>query len=96
LDFADRAEVITGDVRRALALLDPQQADIIFADPPYRSQLAGTILNLVDKHQLLSTDGVLAIEHQDDCHLLDLNESLVHYDRRKYGQTAISFYRRRD
>jgi 16S rRNA (guanine(966)-N(2))-methyltransferase RsmD len=95
LGYADQAEVITGDARKVLPLLNPRQADVIFADPPYRAKLAEPILLAIDKHDLLSPGGIFAIEHAFDMPLPPETESLENFDRRKYGQTAISFYRRR-
>ena len=94
LGFEDISEVIAGDVRKALPLLNARESDVIFADPPYKSQLAEPILRLVDKHELLSDSGVLAIEHAADLAPPDSSDTLICYDRRKYGQTAVSFYRR--
>ena len=94
LGFAEASEVITGDVRRVLPLLNAREADIIFADPPYKAGLAEPILLLVAKHQLLSDSGVFAVEHAADLALPESSDGLQCYDRRKYGQTAVSFYRR--
>jgi 16S rRNA (guanine(966)-N(2))-methyltransferase RsmD len=95
LGFEDVAEVIAGDARKALGVLSPGEADIIFADPPYKANLPEPILQTVSDGELLSADGVLAIEHADDRKLPEETSSLVQYDRRKYGQTAVSFYRRK-
>lgn len=93
LGVARIAEVIAGDAKRVLPVLGPGEADIIFADPPYKSQLAEPILVAVEKHELLAEDGVFAIEHANDTRLPESIGKLTLYDRRKYGQTAISFYR---
>lgn len=90
--FKQCSEVICGDLRKVLPLLNAGEADIIFADPPYKSQLAEPILRLVDKNQLLAQEGILVIEHAVDIAPPDSLESLVLYDRRRYGHTAVSFY----
>jgi 16S rRNA (guanine966-N2)-methyltransferase len=94
LGFQAATEVICGDARKVLPLLNQAEADVIFADPPYRNDdLARSIVRLVDEHNLLAQDGVLAIEHSQDLKLAENHGQLVLYDRRKYGQTAISFFR---
>lgn len=90
--YKQRSEVICGDARKVLALLNPNEADVIFADPPYKSQLAEPILRAVDKNQLLAQGGILVIEHAIDMPPPDSLNTLQMYDRRKYGQTAVSFY----
>ncbi|HEY9789676.1 MAG TPA: 16S rRNA (guanine(966)-N(2))-methyltransferase RsmD [Candidatus Obscuribacterales bacterium] len=95
LGFEGVAEVIAGDARKALAVLSPGEADIIFADPPYKARLQEAILIVVSDGELLSAEGVFSIEHANDLRLPEETSSLVQYDRRKYGQTAVSFYRRK-
>ena len=94
LDLLGCAEVITGDLRRVLPVLPAEDADIIFADPPYQSELATVILILVDTHDLLAADGFLAIEHALDTKLPQQSGRLANYDFRKYGQSAFSFFAR--
>ena len=56
-------EVICADVRKALPILAPGSFDIIYADPPYKSELVFDLTHLVEKFELLDEDGVLIIEH---------------------------------
>jgi 16S rRNA (guanine966-N2)-methyltransferase len=95
LGFTGVAEVIIGDARRVLPLLGAGEADIIFVDPPYKAKLATPILQTADTADLLKSDGVFAIEHANDDRLPEETHKLVCYDRRKYGQTAVSFYRKK-
>lgn len=90
----DVSEVIAGDARKVLPVLVEAEADIIFADPPYKSSLGEAIVQLVDKHTLLSPGGILALEHAVESKLPDALDRLSKIDERKYGQTAITFYRR--
>jgi 16S rRNA (guanine966-N2)-methyltransferase len=93
LGFQGAVEVICGDAKRVLPVLNSGEADVIFADPPYRSQLSAKILLLTDELDLLSPNGVLVLEHANSVHLPELRGQLYLSDRRKYGQTALSFYR---
>ena len=89
------AEVICGDVRKVLPILAPAQFDIIFADPPYQSGLAASILNGVHRFELLAQNGLLAIEHARSMKPTSHVGDLALYDCREYGQNAVSFFCRR-
>jgi len=85
-------EVICGDWRRVLPILEPKSFDIIFADPPYKSPHIKEIPLSVEKYDLLDEGGLLVIEHlkgykfSDDCTVLALQST------RNYGQTSLSFF----
>lgn len=85
-------EVICGDVRRVLPVLEPEGFDIIFADPPYKSHLTESVLTGVDRFRLLSAQGVFAVEHARAEVLPESCGSLRKSDSRAYGQTAVTFY----
>lgn len=86
-------EVICGDVRKVLPILEPGAFELIFADPPYASRFDQIVLHGVGRHRLLSAAGVLAIEHARSSQLPDEENGLEAFDRREYGQTSVSFYR---
>lgn len=85
-------EVICGDFRRVLPVLEPKSFDIIFADPPYKSPHIKDIPLSVEKFDLLADGGVLVIEHlkgyqfSQECTVLALRST------RNYGQTCLSFF----
>jgi 16S rRNA (guanine(966)-N(2))-methyltransferase RsmD len=88
-------EVVCLPVVRWLAKEAQPAFDLIFLDPPYESHRTGELekaLDLIAKKQLLAPDGVVIAEH-DWRHPPDDNHGvLALFDRRRYGQTAISFY----
>ncbi len=79
----DRARVHRLDAMRFIRLLEPHAYDIAFADPPYDRGLAARVAE-----QWLATPfaDVLGIEHRRF-------ESMPDGDTRRYGDTAITFYR---
>ncbi|MBA3992031.1 MAG: 16S rRNA (guanine(966)-N(2))-methyltransferase RsmD [Cyanobacteria bacterium DS2.3.42] len=85
-------EVICGDFRRVLPVLEPKSFDIIFADPPYKSPHIKDIPLSVEKFDLLDDGGLLVIEHMkgykfsEECTVLGLKST------RNYGQTCLSFF----
>jgi 16S rRNA G966 N2-methylase RsmD len=69
--------------------------DLIFLDPPYESHQTGELekaLGLVAKKQLLSDGGLIIAEHEWRHAPEDAYGTLALFDRRRYGQTAVSFY----
>jgi 16S rRNA (guanine966-N2)-methyltransferase len=90
------AKVICGDYRRFLPTLETNYFDIIFADPPYAARYELPLLELLNKHDVLKPDGLLAIEHSIDTKLPEESGSFQKKDARTWGQTAITFYVRKD
>ena len=92
---ADKAVVSSQDARRFLERLIAHNDyyDIIFADPPYAGNLAQEIVERIDAAEG-AVCGLLIIEHGEAVYLregttLDLVRS------RKFGQTAVSYYKKR-
>ena len=84
LGAGDRARVHRGDAVRFAATLDVGAFDVAFADPPYRHGLAAAI---ADQWHRRPFAALIGIEHsvRDDMP--------GGGDTRKYGDTAITFYR---
>lgn len=89
LDY--ESDLIVMDARAALKNLDKDYFDVIFADPPYQSNLAQSTIYLISKTEILKRDGVLVIEHPANLELSFEKTSLASVDKRIYGQTAVSF-----
>ena len=90
------AEVICSPVVRWQAKSAAGPFGWIFLDPPYGSHETGELdkaLDLVAKKALLTEDGVLVAEHEWRHAPEDRYGVLALFDRRRYGQTAVSFYR---
>ena len=91
--FEDSARTLSLDFRKALRLLkkEGRKFDLIFIDPPYSMFAWHTVSDfLKELSQLLSSSGVIVIEHNQDFEFED-NEFIL--DTRKYGGTNISFFR---
>lgn len=67
------------------------QYDLIFADPPY--QLLAYAKLIAAAEPLLAPQGELAIEHSSRSTLPEEASGLVLTDRRRYGESSLSFYR---
>lgn len=98
LGIADRVAVVAGDALGYLRAARPAAPwTWVFLDPPYASPLGGEALTaLAAAPGLLAPDPVIAIEH-DRRHLPPpFVGTLVLTDQRRYGDTLVSFFRRRE
>ncbi len=62
--------------------------DIIFIDPPYKTNYAEIAIKFILENQLLNEDGVICWEH--DKTKLDLVNEYNVFNHKKYGQTYIT------
>jgi 16S rRNA (guanine966-N2)-methyltransferase len=75
-----------------LARLLPGAFDLVYADPPYNFAVYGELLEAVAP--LLAADAEVAVEHSSRRELAIEAGPLTRVDVRRYGESAISFYRR--
>jgi 16S rRNA (guanine966-N2)-methyltransferase len=85
LDAGDSVRVHRKDALRFIASLDAGAYDVAFADPPYDLGLAEAI---AERWLAVPFAHVLGVEHRRTERLPGDG------DRRQYGQTAITFFRR--
>jgi len=99
LALVERAEVRQGDVLRELVAVGGP-FDVVFADPPYASDLCSRVLAAMEHNvDLLAPEGLLVLEHaarpsEGEELDLPLGNSLVIQAVRRYGETAITVLRR--
>lgn len=86
-------EVRKGDLPVALAALAGagERYDLVFADPPYDYRPYPLLIEAVAP--LLTEDGELVVEHSVRREMPLEVGGLVRADERRYGETALSFYR---
>jgi 16S rRNA (guanine966-N2)-methyltransferase len=92
-------QLLQGDVIQQLTRLAKQKFDRIYFDPPYAGGLYQHVLSAIDRLELLTVDGELAVEHSPDPHVSSLPDSIAAIELcryKRYGNTAISFYRLND
>ena len=91
--LTDRADLLNMDVRQALERLTRQRAqfELILMDPPYQADIYQKIISLVEKN-LLAQGGILVAEAAARTPLPANSGSLIRFDRRVYGDTALEFY----
>lgn len=83
-------EAVKADVLRYIGR-EPDAYDIIFVDPPYHSGKLQEIIERIFENDLLKDEGWLVIEHPT---LITLDQ-LPHFtEKRRYGQSAFSIFKR--
>jgi 16S rRNA (guanine966-N2)-methyltransferase len=95
LGLTERTRVLIMPVQRALPQLERQQEtfDLIFVDPPYGQRLVDRTLNIVAQGSVLRDSGVIVAEHGCRDEIAEQYGKLELYDRRRYGDTILSFLR---
>jgi 16S rRNA (guanine966-N2)-methyltransferase len=96
LGLEARAVTVGANVLQAIARLElgTQRFGWVFVDPPYASDDADRTLSALAGGEILTGSGVVIIEH-DKRHVPPGSAGdLRLVDRRVYGDTAVSFYRR--
>ena len=76
--------VLNLDYKLALEKLKSQKFDVIFLDPPYQSDFALQSLKLIQKQNMLSENGIIVIESEQE---LDL----PFVKSKKYGRARVYF-----
>ena len=72
-----------------------EKYDVIFIDPPYHRELAKKCLINADSYDILSPIGLVIVEHfKKDILTTDLKALVFDRDRR-YGDTVITFFKKR-
>ena len=91
--IGETPEIEFCDFRECLARIDCQM-DVIFVDPPYKSDFYNVVLEEIDKRELLSSDGWVICEHAATDELPQTVGALTLFDCRKMGTVKFSFYKR--
>ena len=96
LDYLEFSEIFPLDVKKAIAVISKRNLsfDIIFIDPPYAQGLEVSTILALDEFRLLKPESIIIVEHMNNNKLPSSIGSLKRYDLRKYGNTAVSFYRK--
>ena len=91
--IGEKPEIEFCDFLQCLARLNTK-LDVIFVDPPYKSDFYSVVLEEVDRRELLSEDGWVVCEHSASDELPQAVGNLTLFDCRKMGTVKFSFYKR--
>jgi len=97
--FGGKSEVLKSDFIEAIQSLAKRSDtfDILFADPPYEQGFVSRILEHPGSGTLMAMDGLFAVQHSvREAAAMDASAQLVLTDQRQYGDTILSFFKKRD
>ena len=87
IGMKDTIHIMKSDYMDALNLFKNSNIkfDIIFLDPPYKLNLIQNSLNTIEKYDLLSENGIIICEYENEI----FNTNLEVYKYKKYGSKNI-------
>jgi len=94
----DKSEILNKDYLEVLNHLKnkPEKFDIIFLDPPYKTDYIFKSIEKILKYNLLAEEGIIIVETDDENKIEELKkiQNIEIYDARKYGIVHIIFIRK--
>ena len=88
----DRSRVVGRPVIKFLEKPSSMEGfDLVFADPPYRSDLGTLTLLTISKHAKPLKRCLIILEHAPDWSPGTVPENMVTLDSRKYGNVGVTF-----
>ena len=92
-DMVGQATIVAVPLPQALQQLPASlQADILFLDPPYASDLAEVTLAALAERHLLAAHGILIWQHMTRCTIPHMVLERPLWKSRRYGNTQLSLY----
>ena len=94
----NKSEIMNKDYKEALQILknENKKFNIIFLDPPYKSNYAVEAIKHIIKYKLITEDGTIIVETDDENIIKELEKckEIEVYDTRKYGIAYVIFVRK--
>lgn len=84
----NEAEVINLDYKKALNYLKDKKMDLIFLDPPYKTDYIEQSIKLIDEYNILNEDGLIICEN-DSLDKIVYPENYEVVKDRKYGDKWV-------
>jgi len=95
--FEDKVQIMCKDYKKCLDNIN-EKLDLIFIDPPYEKNLAVNAVDIILKKELLSEDGLIVLETDDEKRELEqikkLKNNINICDLRTYGRVKLIFLNR--
>ena len=74
---------------------EKEKFDIIYLDPPYKTDFANKAIEKIIQLNLLSKDGIIILETDDTEKIEEIaNQRIEIFDKRKYGRAILIFIRK--
>ena len=93
----EKSKIIKSDLSKGvsggcLSRLGDNRFDLIFADPPYQTELSLEILSSLDNSSVLSSDPLIIIEERKNFEPTAQLRRLYLSEKRNYGESSFFFY----
>ena len=93
----EKSKIIKSDLSKGLSgsclsRLGDSRFDLIFADPPYLTELSLEILTSLDNSSVLSSDPLIIIEERKNFEPPSQLKRLYLFNQRNYGESSFYFY----
>lgn len=73
-----------------------EQIDIVYIDPPYKTELAYKSIQLLLKNNLLNDESIIIVETDEEKVINKINElDIDMIDKRKYGRANLIFWQKK-
>ena len=94
--FENQASVIKSPVKPAIKRLSRQGKtfDLIFVDPPYLKNYVNPTLAALANSEIVTPSSIIIVEHHPK-EPITAPENIVVSDSRRYGQTLVSFLKKK-
>ncbi len=96
--FEEKIEIINKDYKKCLEQLENNQYDIIFIDPPYKTDYGIEAIKIIIEKKLLSKNGIIVFEtdKREEEYIKILEQYAIVKDLRKYGRVNLVFLNRKE
>ena len=84
----ENLKVLNMDYKKAIEYLEKEQFDIIFLDPPYKTNYIEESIKLIDKYNILKDNGIIVCE-SDSIDKIIYNDNFKSIKDKKYGDKYI-------
>ena len=92
--FEEKIEVIQKDYKKVLNELEQRKFDIIFLDPPYKTDFGLEAIKIIIEKNMLKNGGIIVFEtDREETYINAACENAEVIDIRKYGRVKLIFLR---
>ena len=92
LRMNEQVSIINADYKKVLEQLKDEKFDIIFLDPPYKTNYDICAIEIIKKYNMIAKDGIIVLETDSDSKIQELENIDVSIIKiRKYGRVKLVF-----
>ena len=95
--FTEEIEVINKDYKKTLEDMKDKKFDVIFLDPPYKTDFGIDAIEIIMKNNMLEEEGIVVFETDRENEYIDsIKEYANVLNVRKYGRVKLVFVGRKE